>query len=152
MREQVEANPRFPATISTEAQLAFTDPLLRYPMGISGWPILVRPTACTGLAVVQPMMVLIVCRHIVCIFVASSQVFHEPVQNMTSVKWQFGTRVRRLRAARNLSQEELASRAGVHRTYLGGIERGERNPSLKNIAALAQALGVTLSQMFRFED
>ena len=49
------------------------------------------------------------------------------------------------------SQEELAFRAGVHRTYLGGIERGERNPSLENIAAIAEALGVTLSELFSFD-
>jgi len=54
--------------------------------------------------------------------------------------------------ARNLSQEELASKAGVHRTYLGGIERGERNPSLKNIAAIAKALDITLSELFSFGD
>jgi len=62
----------------------------------------------------------------------------------------FGSRVRELRVARKLSQEEVAHRAGVHRTYLGGIERGERNPSLKNIALIAEALGVSLSELFHF--
>ena len=47
---------------------------------------------------------------------------------------------------------ELAFKAGMHRTYLGSIERGERNPSLKNIAGIAKALGVSLSQLFSFED
>ena len=42
--------------------------------------------------------------------------------------------------------------AGVHRTYLGSIERAERNPSLKNIAAIADALGVTLSELFSLKD
>ncbi len=51
----------------------------------------------------------------------------------------------------NLSQEELAFKARIHRTYLGGIERGERNPLLKNIAAIAKALGVTLSELFNFK-
>lgn len=51
-----------------------------------------------------------------------------------------------------LSQEELAFKSGMHRTYLGAIERGERNPSLKNIVAIAKALGVTLSQLFSFGD
>lgn len=55
-----------------------------------------------------------------------------------------------MRQARGLSQEELAFRVGVHRTYLGGIERGERNPALKNIAAIAKALGVDLPELFRF--
>jgi transcriptional regulator with XRE-family HTH domain len=53
--------------------------------------------------------------------------------------------------AKKLSQEELAYRAGVHRTYLGGIERGERNPSLINIEAIAKALKVTLPELFRFD-
>jgi transcriptional regulator with XRE-family HTH domain len=60
----------------------------------------------------------------------------------------FGERVRQLRKNRGLSQEDLADRARVHRTYLGGIERGERNPSLKNIASIAGALGVSLSDLF----
>lgn len=62
----------------------------------------------------------------------------------------FGKRVRVLRRAKGLSQEELAFRAGVHRTYLGGIERGERNPSLKNIAAIAKALDTQLPELFQF--
>jgi len=69
---------------------------------------------------------------------------------MKTIEKQFGHRVRQLREAKGLSQEELAFRASVHRTYLGGIERGERNPSLKNIAAIADALGVTLSKLFLF--
>ena len=63
----------------------------------------------------------------------------------------FGERIRALRQAKEVSQEELAYRAGIHRTYLGGIERGERNPALKNIAALAQALEVDLPELFSFE-
>ena len=55
-----------------------------------------------------------------------------------------------LRRAKGLSQEELAFRAGIHRTYIGGIERGERNPSLKNIAAVAKALDTTPTELFRF--
>lgn len=60
----------------------------------------------------------------------------------------FGRRVRELRHARGLSQEELAHRAGMHYTYLGGIERGERNPALLNIGRLARALGVSPSELF----
>lgn len=55
----------------------------------------------------------------------------------------FGSRVRLLRQHQNLSQEELAQRAGIDRTYVGGVERGERNLSLLNVKRLADALGVT---------
>jgi transcriptional regulator with XRE-family HTH domain len=67
---------------------------------------------------------------------------------MDTIQKQFGERVRELLLARGLSQEELAFRAGMHRTYLGGIGRIERNPSLKNISVVAEALGVTLSELF----
>jgi transcriptional regulator with XRE-family HTH domain len=67
---------------------------------------------------------------------------------MKDVEKRFGGRVRELRQSKGLSQEELAFKAGMHRTYLGGIERGERNPALKNIAAIADALGVSLSDLF----
>ncbi len=69
-----------------------------------------------------------------------------------SIQEMFGERIRILRHERGLSQEELAYRVGIHRTYIGGIERGERNPALKNIAAIAQALGLTVSELFDFED
>jgi len=71
---------------------------------------------------------------------------------MKTIEKQFGKRLRELRLARRLSQEKLAFKSGMHRTYLGSIERGERNPSLKNIAAIAEALGVSLSQLFSFEE
>jgi len=71
---------------------------------------------------------------------------------MKEVERQFGKRVRELRLAMGLSQEELAFKVGVHRTYLGGVERGERNPSLKNIAAIARALDVTLQELLTFES
>lgn len=64
----------------------------------------------------------------------------------------FGKHIRAIRTIKGISQEELASKAGVHRTYLGGIERGERNPSLKNIAAIASALDVSLSELFDFKE
>jgi transcriptional regulator with XRE-family HTH domain len=54
----------------------------------------------------------------------------------------FGEAVRRLRTGSGLSQEMLGERAGLHRTYVGSIERGERNVSLVNIHRLAAALGV----------
>jgi transcriptional regulator with XRE-family HTH domain len=60
----------------------------------------------------------------------------------------FGRRLRELRTARGWSQEELAHRAGLHWTYVGGIERGERNPALVNIGRLSRALGIGLAEMF----
>ena len=60
----------------------------------------------------------------------------------------FGNRVREIRNDAGISQEELAFRAGIHRTYLGGIERGERNPSLKNIGRIAKALNIDIAKLF----
>jgi transcriptional regulator with XRE-family HTH domain len=60
----------------------------------------------------------------------------------------FGDRVRELRERLGLSQEALARNAGIHRTYMGGVERGERNIGLKNIIRLAAALGVHPRDLF----
>lgn len=59
---------------------------------------------------------------------------------MTSDLQRFGKRVREFRLRVGLSQEEFADRAGLHRTYIGGIERGERNVGVLNILKLARAL------------
>lgn len=60
----------------------------------------------------------------------------------------FGRRVRALRQPQGLGQEALADRAGLHRTYVGSVERGERNVSLDNIWRLAAALGVHPRELF----
>ena len=59
-----------------------------------------------------------------------------------------GKRVRVLRVSRGWSQERLADEAGMHRTYMWGIEQGARNPSLRHLANLAYALGVPLQSLF----
>ncbi len=61
----------------------------------------------------------------------------------------FGDRVREERHKLGLSQEELASRAGVHRTYIGMIERAEKNITLENIEKIATALKITLPDIFK---
>jgi transcriptional regulator with XRE-family HTH domain len=61
----------------------------------------------------------------------------------------FGTVVRSLRKEKGLSQESLAQLSGLHRTYIGGIERGERNVSLKNISIICSALGISIADFLR---
>lgn len=61
----------------------------------------------------------------------------------------FGSRIRQLRKKRGLSQEALADAAGLDRTYVGSVERGERNISLVNITKLAKTLDVSLSELFK---
>jgi len=60
----------------------------------------------------------------------------------------FGKHVRKLRLERGLSQEKLAELANLHRNYVGGVERGERNIALLNIVALAHALRIKPGKLF----
>lgn len=60
----------------------------------------------------------------------------------------FGGKVRRFRHAQGLSQEELADRAGVHRTYIGMVERAEKNITLENIGKICNGLKVSLTEFF----
>jgi transcriptional regulator with XRE-family HTH domain len=59
----------------------------------------------------------------------------------------FGERMRLLRKQRGLSQEAFAAKCGLDRTYISGIERGRRNVSLRNIAVIAKALDISISEL-----
>ncbi|WP_053228607.1 helix-turn-helix domain-containing protein [Paenibacillus chitinolyticus] len=67
-----------------------------------------------------------------------------------SVLKRIGQRVRDLRKERNLSQEQLGELAGVHFSYIGGLERGQKNISLLNLDKIAQSLDVPLSELFLY--
>jgi transcriptional regulator with XRE-family HTH domain len=64
------------------------------------------------------------------------------------VKSRFGLAIKQRRQELGISQEVLAERAGLHRTYIGDIERGARNLSLENIEKLANALQISISDLF----
>jgi transcriptional regulator with XRE-family HTH domain len=70
------------------------------------------------------------------------------VKNNILIK--FGNRVRELRIQNTWSQETLADKTGFHRTYIGMIERGERNLSLKNIEVFANSFELTISDLLKF--
>lgn len=62
---------------------------------------------------------------------------------MADIQKKFGDKLRELRKQKELSQEELAFKSGLHRTYISDIERGSRNVSLRNIEKIAKAIGVS---------
>ncbi len=64
----------------------------------------------------------------------------------------FGLNVRRRREALDLTQEALAEKAGLDQTYISGIERGVRNPGIKNVVRLARALGITTAKLVEGVD
>lgn len=66
---------------------------------------------------------------------------------MKNVQKSLGERVRVMRTALGISQEALAHASGLHRTYVGSVERGERNVSLQNIVVIARALSTTPSKL-----
>ena len=68
---------------------------------------------------------------------------------MEDVRIRFGKAVRQSRHKLGVSQEEFAHMCALDRTYVGGIERGERNVALVNIEKIAQALNISLRELFR---
>ncbi len=85
-------------------------------------------------------MSLIVCSHVG---------YDDPrLKNIHDFKSSFGDAVKRTRSELGISQEELAGRAGLHRTYVSDVERGRRNISLENIEKLSSALQLTTSNLF----
>lgn len=72
------------------------------------------------------------------------------MQSMTDVLIKFGERVRDLRKERGLSQEQLAFKADLHRTYIGMIERAEKNITLVNIEKIATAFDIPVSKLLNY--
>lgn len=70
------------------------------------------------------------------------------MKNKDEILISFGNRIKELRKSQGLSQEELAHRANLHRTYIGMIERAEKNVTLSNIHKLADALKTSISELF----
>jgi transcriptional regulator with XRE-family HTH domain len=68
------------------------------------------------------------------------------------VRKRLGLRLQRLRQECGLSQEELADRSGLHRTYVSGVERGVRNPTITVLDKLAKGLEVTLQDLVSLDD
>ena len=71
---------------------------------------------------------------------------------MSDIARLVGKRIRVVRNERKLSQEKLAELAGCHPTYIGQIERGEKNPTIESIYKIASALGISLSELFELTD
>jgi len=68
---------------------------------------------------------------------------------MPNIQKQLGSRIRDLRKKRGWTQEQLAAVAGRHWTYIGGIERGERNITVEVVGDIARALDVNVEELFR---
>ena len=80
-----------------------------------------------------------------------SLVLHTEISNMSkkSISIKFGEKVREIRVSQNLSQEQLAHLADVHRTYIGMVERAEKNITLVNIEKIANALKVNITELLK---
>ena len=71
------------------------------------------------------------------------------MKSETNILEQFGLTVKRLRVELKLSQEELGQKAGMHRTYVGMVERAEKNLTLSNVEKLANGLGISIADLFK---
>jgi transcriptional regulator with XRE-family HTH domain len=67
----------------------------------------------------------------------------------SNIRVAFGKRIRQVRLAKGFTQESLADTIGLHRTYIGNIERGEESVSVDNVAKIAKALKVSISELFK---
>ncbi|WP_447880702.1 helix-turn-helix domain-containing protein [Serratia fonticola] len=72
------------------------------------------------------------------------------MKNSSNIQALFGARLKKLRLQSGLSQEAFADKCGLDRTYISGIERGVRNPTLEVISILAVGLGIEISKLFEF--
>ena len=70
---------------------------------------------------------------------------------MDDIKLLVGKQIRHLRKERGLSQEELGARANLHFTYVGAVERGEKNLSITSLGKIATGLDITISEIFSFQ-
>jgi len=69
---------------------------------------------------------------------------------MKNILEKFGKRLKELRKERKLTQKELSIKCNLHINYIGMVERGERNPSLKNLEVIANAFDISLSELMDF--
>ena len=67
---------------------------------------------------------------------------------MSSLALEIGQRIRNYRLQKKLSQEELAERCGLHPTYIGQVERGEKNATIESISKISAGLGISLNTLF----
>ena len=68
---------------------------------------------------------------------------------MTNIQAKFGQKVKEIRKEKGFSQEDLATKSGLHRTYISDIERGDRNVSLKNVEKIAKALNIPIDYLLK---
>ena len=69
---------------------------------------------------------------------------------MKPLNRKLGEKLKEIRTEKGMSQGDIAKKLSVHRSYISGIERGIRNPTVKNVERLADALGVDVSKLFQF--